>query len=67
MTFEAYWARLQDANPGLRRPEGSMRIRVQSFREAVRRAYQQGRQDAGEQTHREHPSSMPDFLKGLFR
>lgn len=46
MTFEAYWARLQNATPGLRRPEGSMRIGVLSFEQAIRRAYQQGRADA---------------------
>lgn len=65
-TFEAYWTRLAGATPGLRDPEGTMSIRVETFRDVVRRAYEQGRQDAGEQTHREAHSSMPDFMKKLF-
>jgi len=65
MTFDAYWQQLQDATPGLRRPEGTMRIGVLSFKEAVRRACQRGRQDADEQAHLEHHDSIPDFFKGL--
>ena len=66
MTFEAYWTRLQNATPGLRRHDGSMRISVTSFEQALRRAYEQGRADALEDAAERHHSSMPDCFKGLF-
>jgi len=66
MTFEAYWSRLQNATPGLRDPEGTMSIRIATFREVVRRAYEQGRVDALEDAADRHTSSMPDFMKKLF-
>lgn len=64
--FEAYWQRLQSANPGLRDPENTMSIRTQAFRDVLQRAYEQGRQHAIEQIHREHHSKMPDFFKEMF-
>lgn len=36
MTFDAYWQQLQDATPGLRRPEGTMRIGVLSSKAGPR-------------------------------
>ena len=66
MTFEAYWQRLQNATPGLRDPEGTMTIRVEKFRDVVRRAYEQGRLDTLEDACEKQASSMPDFMKKLF-
>ena len=66
MTFDAYWTRLQRATPGLRDPEGTMTIRVGTFRDVVRRAYEQGRADTLEDAAERHHSSMPDFMKKLF-
>lgn len=66
MSFDAYWKRLEDATPGLRRPEGSMRIGVLAFRAAIRRAYETGRQDALEELQDKNESSMPDWMQGLF-
>ena len=65
MTFDAYWTRLQNANPGLLDPQATMSIRTAAFRDVVRRAYQQGREDATKHDDPPH-SSMPDFFKGLF-
>ena len=70
MTFDLYWKRLTDATPGLRHPEGSMRIGVLSFREAIRRAYETGRADAQQDHQEPEPqptSSMPEFFQDLFR
>jgi hypothetical protein len=66
MTFEAYWNRLAGATPGLRRHDGSMRLSVLSFQQAIRRAYEQGRADALEDAAERHHSSMPDFMRKLF-
>lgn len=66
MTFDAYWQRLQNATPGLRDPEGTMTIRVETFHAVVRRAYEQGRADALEDVAEQRTSSMPDFMKKLF-
>ena len=66
MSFDLYWKRLVDATPGLRHRENSMRIGVLSFRDAVRRAYEAGRQDALEELQREHEAKMPGFMQRLF-
>lgn len=49
MNFEDYWDRLARATPGLSQPTITMRIKVQTFRDAVRRAYQTGREDGYQQ------------------
>jgi|GEM_PF-5117838 len=56
MTFDDYWQRLVEKNPGLRLDDTVMKITVRSFKSSLRQAYE---------VAKEHSAKQNAFLNDL--
>lgn len=65
-TFNSYWLRLSALNPGLLDDDSRMSLTVDSFREAMQKAYNQGGADRARDEKATEPHRGSSLFESIF-